>query len=134
MCFCTFCFDTLCIFKMTFLLPLFLLFSQLNFKMRLYSSVTLRRKLPVWFIKGKSFLHSFILFLLVILFLNFEILPNYHFLFLLLIHLFICAYIVWAISPPYPSHFQAEPVLPSSPTLLKRKHKRNKKDIAFLEA
>jgi hypothetical protein len=32
-------------------------------------------------------------------------------------------------SPPHPLHFQAEPVLPSSPILLKRRHK---KDIAFL--
>jgi hypothetical protein len=49
------------------------------------------------------------------------------------IHLFICAYIVWTISPscpsplpctPYPHRFQAEPVLPSSPLLLKRRHKQ----------
>jgi hypothetical protein len=36
---------------------------------------------------------------------------------------------------PYPStspFFQAEPVLPFSPNLLKRRHKHNKKDIAFL--
>jgi hypothetical protein len=45
-----------------------------------------------------------------------------------------CAYIVWAISPHFLLHphplpslppcFQAEPVLPSSPILLKRKRKR----------
>jgi hypothetical protein len=49
------------------------------------------------------------------------------------IHLFICAYIVWAISPPcplppssspFPPRFQEEPVLPSSPNLLKRRHKQ----------
>jgi Flp pilus assembly protein TadB len=49
------------------------------------------------------------------------------------IHLFICAYIVWAIShpcplpPPSPLHplcFHAEPVLPSSPILLKKRHKQ----------
>jgi hypothetical protein len=33
---------------------------------------------------------------------------------------------------PHPSHFQAEPVLVFSPILLKRRHKNNKKDIAFL--
>jgi hypothetical protein len=45
------------------------------------------------------------------------------------IHLFIYAYIVWAISPPCPlpslPHlpcFQAEPVLPFSPILLKSRH------------
>jgi hypothetical protein len=57
-----------------------------------------------------------------------------------LIHLFICAYIVWAISPPcLPplasppnlSPFQADPVLPFSPILLKRRHKHNKKDSVF---
>jgi hypothetical protein len=45
----------------------------------------------------------------------------------LFIHLLICAYIVWAISPrccPHPSHFQAEPGLPSSPILFKRRHKQ----------
>jgi hypothetical protein len=51
------------------------------------------------------------------------------------IHLFICAYIVWAISLPYPlpppsplhpPHLQAEPVLPSSPILLNSRHKQYK--------
>jgi hypothetical protein len=50
-----------------------------------------------------------------------------------LIHLFTCVYIVWATSPPYllhapsphhPPHFQAEPVLPISLILLKRKYKQ----------
>jgi hypothetical protein len=58
-----------------------------------------------------------------------------------LIHLFTCAYIVWSIFPSYslplfllhnPLHFQAEPVLPLSLILLKRKHKHNKKDKQFL--
>jgi hypothetical protein len=49
------------------------------------------------------------------------------------IHLFICAYIVWALSPPcllpppsppHPPRFQAEPILPFSPILLKRRHKQ----------
>jgi hypothetical protein len=49
------------------------------------------------------------------------------------IHLFICAYIVWAVSPPCPPpppspppppRFQAEPILPFSPILLKRRHKQ----------
>jgi hypothetical protein len=48
------------------------------------------------------------------------------------IHLFTCAYIVWAISPPCPQpsfplqppHFQAEPVLPLTLILLKRRHKQ----------
>jgi hypothetical protein len=57
-----------------------------------------------------------------------------------LIHLFMCAYIVWVISPPCPPplcsppnplHFQAETVLPLSLTLLKRKHSNNKKDKDF---
>jgi hypothetical protein len=44
-------------------------------------------------------------------------------------HLFTCAYIVWAISPPsrsplYPPCFQAEPVLPFSQILLKRRCKQ----------
>jgi hypothetical protein len=50
-----------------------------------------------------------------------------------LVYLFICAYIVWDISPlcppplpssPHPPRFQAGPVLPSSPILLKRRHKQ----------
>jgi hypothetical protein len=49
------------------------------------------------------------------------------------IHLFTCAYIVWVISPPCflplpspptPSRFQAETVLPLSLILLKRRHKQ----------
>jgi hypothetical protein len=49
--------------------------------------------------------------------------------FFLFIHLFICTYIVGPISfpcppPPFPPHFQAEPVLPFSPSLLKRRHKQ----------
>jgi hypothetical protein len=48
------------------------------------------------------------------------------------ISLFLCAYIVWAISSPYPSpppfplnppHFEAESVLPLSLILLKREYK-----------
>jgi hypothetical protein len=58
-----------------------------------------------------------------------------------IIHLVTCAYIVWVISPPAscphsllptPPCFQAEPVLPLSLILLKRRHKHNKKDKAFL--
>jgi hypothetical protein len=55
------------------------------------------------------------------------------------IHLFTYAYIVWVISPPdppqsapHPPGFQAEPVLPLSLILLKRRHKHKKKDKAFL--
>jgi hypothetical protein len=33
---------------------------------------------------------------------------------------------------PYPPRFQAEPVLPSSPILLREDISHNKKDIAFL--
>jgi hypothetical protein len=33
--------------------------------------------------------------------------------------------------PPHPPRFQAEPVLPSSPILLKRRHSNNKKGIGF---
>jgi hypothetical protein len=53
--------------------------------------------------------------------------------FLFFIHLFTCAYIVWAIVPPCPSPtpypptlscFQVEPVLPLSLIFLKRKHKQ----------
>jgi hypothetical protein len=63
--------------------------------------------------------------------------------FIFFIHLFTCAYIVWVISPPYPlshplspstSQFQAGPVLPLSLILLKRRHKHNKEDKAFLLA
>jgi hypothetical protein len=39
------------------------------------------------------------------------------------IHLSICTYTVWAISP-HPPRFQAEPILPFSPILMKRKHKQ----------
>jgi hypothetical protein len=52
----------------------------------------------------------------------------------IIIHLFTCAYIAWAISstysplppsvPPNLPRFQAEPVLPLSLILLKRKHKQ----------
>jgi hypothetical protein len=62
--------------------------------------------------------------------------------FIYFIHLFPCAYIIWAISPtcpphpilllPTPTHFQEEPVLPFSPILLKRRHMHNNKDKAFL--
>jgi hypothetical protein len=61
--------------------------------------------------------------------------------FIIIIHLFTCAYIVGVISPPTtrphplplnPPHIQAEPVLPLSLILLKRRHKHNKKDKAFL--
>jgi hypothetical protein len=68
--------------------------------------------------------------------------PPKHFLFLfLIIHLFTCAYIVWVISPPcltslpfppFPPHFQTEPVLPLSLILLKKRHKYNKEDKVFL--
>jgi hypothetical protein len=55
-------------------------------------------------------------------------------------YLFTCAYIALVISPPdphphslpSPPHFQAEPVLPLSLILLKRRHKHNEKDKAFL--
>jgi hypothetical protein len=49
---------------------------------------------------------------------------------LFFIHLFMCAYTVWARIPcPLPvssisPRFQAEPVLPFSPILLKRRHKQ----------
>jgi hypothetical protein len=56
----------------------------------------------------------------------------------IILGIFTCAYIVWAISPPYPHPlpttppcFQAEPVLPYL-ILWKRRHKHNKKDKAFL--
>jgi hypothetical protein len=61
--------------------------------------------------------------------------------FLKIIHLFTCAYIVCVISSPSPSpsptpcsspHFQADPVLPLSLILLKKRHKHNKEDKAFL--
>jgi hypothetical protein len=52
------------------------------------------------------------------------------------IHLFTCAYIVWDDSPftlPLsPPHFQAKPVLPFSPILLKSNVSNNKKDKGFL--
>jgi hypothetical protein len=57
------------------------------------------------------------------------------------VHLFTCAYIVWVISPPCPlsqsfppspPQFQEGPVLPLSLILLKKRHKYNKKDKAFL--
>jgi hypothetical protein len=63
------------------------------------------------------------------------------FIYLLLIYLFTCAYIVWVISPPCPlSHpspptppeFQAGPVLFLSLILLKKLHMHNKKDKVFL--
>jgi hypothetical protein len=62
---------------------------------------------------------------------------NFLYLFLFFIHLFTCAHIVWVISPPCPSpptspplptSSQAEPVLPLSIILLKRRHKHNKED------
>jgi hypothetical protein len=55
--------------------------------------------------------------------------------------LFICAYIVWIISPPCPPpplcspfspQFQAGSVLPLSLVLLKKRDKPNKEDKAFL--
>jgi hypothetical protein len=65
-----------------------------------------------------------------------------HKLFFFFIYIFICAYIVWVISPPAPPPppspsypdlpcFQAEPVLPFSPILLKR-IRNNKRDKVFL--
>jgi hypothetical protein len=39
---------------------------------------------------------------------------------------------LWPLPLSPPPYFQAEPVLPSSPILLKRRHKHNKKDTAFL--
>jgi hypothetical protein len=53
------------------------------------------------------------------------------------IHLFTCAYIVWVISwpcplLPSPTQFQAGPVLLLSLILLKKRHKHNKEDKAFL--
>jgi hypothetical protein len=56
-----------------------------------------------------------------------------------LINLFTCTHIgsfllpaPYLPPPPSPLHFQAEPVLPLSLILLKRRHKYNKKDKAFL--
>jgi hypothetical protein len=58
-----------------------------------------------------------------------------------IIHLFTCACVVWVISPPAPHphplpdntpRFQAEHILPLSLILLKRRHKHNKEDKAFL--
>jgi hypothetical protein len=64
----------------------------------------------------------------------------YLFIYLFFVHLFTCAYIVWVISPPCPpppfppspSQFQAGPILPLWMILLKKRHKHNKKDKAFL--
>jgi ribosomal protein RSM22 (predicted rRNA methylase) len=59
-------------------------------------------------------------------------------LFVIVVHLFTFAYIVWVISPPCPhtlpcpSQFQAGLVLPLSLILLKKRHKHNKEDKAFL--
>jgi hypothetical protein len=59
------------------------------------------------------------------------------FFFGLLTHLFICAYIVWAIFPPCPlpspssPHCQAEPVLPSYSILLKRRHNQQERHSVF---
>jgi hypothetical protein len=59
----------------------------------------------------------------------------------LLFFLFTCAYIIWVISPhclslplspPFPTQFQADPVLPLSLVLLKKRDKPNKEDKAFL--
>jgi hypothetical protein len=56
------------------------------------------------------------------------------------IHLFMCAYIVWAISPPCPHYLPLPPtltpllpetILPFSPILSKRGHSKNKKDKVF---
>jgi hypothetical protein len=80
-----------------------------------------------------------ILFFLILAFIIFIAI----YLFTYLIHLLTYAYIVWVISPPCPSpppfsptppSFQAEPVLPLSLILLKRRHKHNKEDRAFLLA
>jgi hypothetical protein len=48
------------------------------------------------------------------------------------LHLFTCAYIVWVNSPPCPPQFHADPILPLSLILLKKRYKYNKKDKAFL--
>jgi hypothetical protein len=64
-----------------------------------------------------------------------------YFSFFLIIHLFTCAYIIWVISapdrllsllPPTLPQFQADPVLPLSLILLKKRHKPNEEDKAFL--
>jgi hypothetical protein len=60
-----------------------------------------------------------------------------HYVDLFITHLFTCAYTVWVISQPsplspLPPHFQAKTVLRFSPVPLKRRHKHNKEDIAFL--
>jgi hypothetical protein len=61
--------------------------------------------------------------------------------FFIIIHLFICAYIVWVIFPPchplppstpFPPQFQEGPVLPLSLVLLKKRNKHNKEDKVFL--
>jgi hypothetical protein len=66
----------------------------------------------------------------------------YLFIYFLIIHIFTCAYIVWVISDPRPSspfpsprsppQFQASPILPLLLILLKKRHKPNKEDKAFL--
>jgi hypothetical protein len=68
----------------------------------------------------------------------------YYFIYLFFVYLFTCAYIVWVISPPYspplfppspvspsPPQFQAGSILPLSLSLLKKRHKHNKKDKAI---
>jgi hypothetical protein len=47
--------------------------------------------------------------------------------FFFIIHLFICAFIIWVISPPcpFPPLFQASPTLPLSLVLLKKRDKPN---------
>jgi hypothetical protein len=49
-------------------------------------------------------------------------------------HLFTCAYTVWVSSPPYPPPSPFPPALLSSLSLilLKKRHKHNKEDKAFL--
>jgi hypothetical protein len=46
--------------------------------------------------------------------------------------IYMCIHCLGHFSPPFPPRFQAEPVLPLSLILLKRRHKHNKKDKAFL--
>jgi hypothetical protein len=52
--------------------------------------------------------------------------------FVIIIHLFTCAYIVWLISPHFPPQLQAGPVLPLSLVLLKKRDKHNKEDKVLL--